>query len=464
MNAANTAYCKSLLNRVPNQLINMNNGLSTLQFQSLSASAQRPQNLLQGGTQDNGTFQFNGSPNVWPQVIYGDGGLSGFNVANDTLRFNTFTGQANDANFRNGDPTRWVIISAPILSSPEGAFFYPPIIADPHPAFAGSIFQGSFSVWRTQDWGGDQAHLEADCPSSDVRRAAGLRRFRDHRQRCAFHPVDRSGVGKPAEWCRRLDSANRAKHRDDVGGNQRWPRVYHRQRQCSSSCHGRLEPRRSQPGKREHAESRDQRDSRRSRERASRVDFLQRLQRQHAGAAWPCVRSDVERIGGGNLGRSQLQPAGLSDHGDCSRRSDGRPLRGIRFRCRETSQRSNNLGRGWQRVADGRSGRTDDYSSARISAATHGRCGRSRFLAGKRGTPRPQGRIESWPEGPDEPVSAAMADGRPAAAVAHLDHHVVHLAVVYQRHRVGIGWCAVELVSEYRGAVIGIGDHDRVWR
>jgi hypothetical protein len=29
---------------------------------------------------------------------------------------------------------------------------------------AGSIFQGSFSVWRTQDWGGNQAFLEANCP------------------------------------------------------------------------------------------------------------------------------------------------------------------------------------------------------------------------------------------------------------------------------------------------------------
>jgi hypothetical protein len=85
-------------------------------------------------------------------------------VANDALRFNTFTGQANDANFRNGDPTKWVIISAPILSSPEGAYFYPPIIADPHVANAGSIYQGSFSVWRTQDWGGNQAYLEANCP------------------------------------------------------------------------------------------------------------------------------------------------------------------------------------------------------------------------------------------------------------------------------------------------------------
>jgi hypothetical protein len=164
MSAADTAYCKSLLSRVPNQLVNMNNGLSTLQFQSLSMSAQRPMSLLMGGTQDNGTFQYNGSPIVWPQVIYGDGGQSGFNVLNDALRFNTFTGQANDANFRNGDPTKWVIVSAPIISSPEGSLFYPPVIADPNPAAAGSIFQGSFSVWRTQDWGGDPAYLEANCP------------------------------------------------------------------------------------------------------------------------------------------------------------------------------------------------------------------------------------------------------------------------------------------------------------
>src|SRR5207248_8681617 len=78
--------------------------------------------------------------------------------------FNTFTGQANDANFQAGDPTKWVIISAPIIRSPEASFFYPPIIADPHPGMAGSIFEGSFSVWRTQDWGGSQAFLEANCP------------------------------------------------------------------------------------------------------------------------------------------------------------------------------------------------------------------------------------------------------------------------------------------------------------
>ena len=164
LSVADTAFCKSLLNRVPNQLLNMNNGLSTLQFQSFSISAQRPKNLLQGGTQDNGTFQYNGSTDVWPQEIYGDGGQSGFMVTNDKLRFNTFTGQANDVNFRDGDPTKWVIATGAILISVEGAAFYPPIIADPHPLMAGSIFQGSRHVWRTTDWGGPRDYLEANCP------------------------------------------------------------------------------------------------------------------------------------------------------------------------------------------------------------------------------------------------------------------------------------------------------------
>ena len=163
LNATDTAYCKSLLYRVPNQLHSMNAGFSTLQYQSLSASTQRPQNNLQGGTQDNGTWQFSGSTVVAFQEMYGDGGQSGFSAADDGLRFNTFTGQANDVNFRNGDPTKWVVATGVILSSPEGAYFYPPIVADPNPAAGGTIFQGSFSVWRTQDWAGPRAFLEANC-------------------------------------------------------------------------------------------------------------------------------------------------------------------------------------------------------------------------------------------------------------------------------------------------------------
>ena len=163
LSGTNLTLCEQLLSRVPSHLFSLNKGLSTLQFQSLSVNAFNPKNLM-GGTQDNGTFETTGSFVVWPQIIYGDGGQSGFNVANGALRFNSFFGQFHDANFQNGDPTKWVIISGPIAGSPEGSNFYAPIIADPNPASAGTIFEGSQSVWRTQDWGGNQAYLEANCP------------------------------------------------------------------------------------------------------------------------------------------------------------------------------------------------------------------------------------------------------------------------------------------------------------
>jgi hypothetical protein len=163
LTGANLTLCRQLLSNVPTYLYNLNKGLSTLQFQSLSVAPDNAKHL-QGGTQDNGTFETTGSSVVWPQIIYGDGGQSGFSAGNSALRFNTFTGQASDVNFQNGDPTKWVIATGPIVSSPESALFYPPVTADPNPANAGTIFQGSNSVWRTQDWGGNQAFLEANCP------------------------------------------------------------------------------------------------------------------------------------------------------------------------------------------------------------------------------------------------------------------------------------------------------------
>ena len=77
---------------------------------------------------------------------------------------NSFFGQLHDANVDNGAPTEWYIISGPIASSPEFSNFYAPLLADPHPARAGTIFEGSQSVWRTQDWGGNPAVLKATCP------------------------------------------------------------------------------------------------------------------------------------------------------------------------------------------------------------------------------------------------------------------------------------------------------------
>ena len=162
LDASDTAFCKSLLSMVPHRLSDVNKGLSTLQFQSVSVSAQDPLNTLQGGTQDNGTWSFGASTANIKMEIYGDGGNSGFSASTASRRVNTFTGQASDVNFRNGNPAAWVIGTGPIVSSAEASYFYPPVLADPKKA--GTIFQGSFSIWRTQDWAGSQAFLEANCP------------------------------------------------------------------------------------------------------------------------------------------------------------------------------------------------------------------------------------------------------------------------------------------------------------
>jgi hypothetical protein len=162
LSGADLALCQQLLGRVPTLLTSMNNGLSTLQFQSLSVASDDPTHL-QGGTQDNGTFEHQ-TDVLWPQIIYGDGGQSGFKVDNSSLRFNSFTGKLSDVNFRNGDPLKWVVATGPIAASNEGSQFYAPVIADPSSAADATIFRGANSVWRTQDWAGDQTFLELNCP------------------------------------------------------------------------------------------------------------------------------------------------------------------------------------------------------------------------------------------------------------------------------------------------------------
>jgi hypothetical protein len=163
LSGTDLATCQQLLSAVPTQLFTTyNDGLSTLQFQSVSINPANPNNLM-GGTQDNGTFEKPaGSTTNWPQRIYGDGGQSGFNVGNPSMRFNSFTGNFHDVNFRGGDAVKWVIASGPIVASGESSQFYAPIIPDP--VSAGTIFQGSRSVWRTQDWAGNRAFLETNCP------------------------------------------------------------------------------------------------------------------------------------------------------------------------------------------------------------------------------------------------------------------------------------------------------------
>jgi hypothetical protein len=158
LDAVSLARCQQLLSAVPGSYTNLNKGLPTLQFQSLSVNPQDPKNI-QGGTQDNGTFETSGSSVVWPQTIFGDGGLSGFDTTDKSFRFHTYTGQQTDVSFQNGDPPSWDWIADPLFA--ESALFYFPIISDP--TVHGTLYAGLNHVWRTKDDGGPQAYLDQHC-------------------------------------------------------------------------------------------------------------------------------------------------------------------------------------------------------------------------------------------------------------------------------------------------------------
>jgi hypothetical protein len=147
---ARLSRCRQLLSRVPTGLVSLNRGLTTLQFQSLSVS---PFNviILQGGTQDNGTWQTPGNPVKWENTMIGDGGQSGFDAADSAFRFHTFFNATPDVNFSDGDIADWNWIADQIFFGGEPQAFYVPIISDP--VTTRSMFVGLGHVWRTKTWG-----------------------------------------------------------------------------------------------------------------------------------------------------------------------------------------------------------------------------------------------------------------------------------------------------------------------
>lgn len=140
--------CQWLLSAVPGSWTSLNIGLNTLQFQSLTVNPANPKDI-QGGTQDNGTFETTGSSVVWPQTIFGDGGQSGFDSTDAAFRMHTYFGANPDVNFTSGDPTGWGYIGDPLQT--EAAAFYVPIITDP--VVHNTMFVGTGHVWRTTTGG-----------------------------------------------------------------------------------------------------------------------------------------------------------------------------------------------------------------------------------------------------------------------------------------------------------------------
>jgi hypothetical protein len=159
---AKRADCKRWLSAIPERLIPMNDGLSTLQFQNIAVDPTDPLNDLLGGTQDNGTpGMLNGT---WSMVVQGDGGPASIDV-DGTTRMHTYSGPYGDVNFAGNVQGQWLWNSDPLIFANllfgEGAGFYSPLISDP--AVSKTMLIGLQRVWRTKKAGGDRAFLEANC-------------------------------------------------------------------------------------------------------------------------------------------------------------------------------------------------------------------------------------------------------------------------------------------------------------
>jgi len=153
--------CKAWLKSIPTRITSLNDGLRTLQFQSLSLDANAPEKNLLAGTQDNGTWAFSGRSRSWFESVGGDGGQSGIDVGNADIRMHTYFGPQGDVNFRGTEPLGWNFWGDPLNGSGELASFYVPLINDPK--VSGTWFIGLQHVWRTTDNGGSQAFLEQHC-------------------------------------------------------------------------------------------------------------------------------------------------------------------------------------------------------------------------------------------------------------------------------------------------------------
>ena len=143
------ADCKRWLSSIPEQLIPMNEGLPTLQFQNIAVDPTDPLDDLLGGTQDNGTPGMqNGN---WSMVVQGDGGPASIDV-DGTTRMHTYSGPYGDVNFEGNVEDKWLWNSDPLIFANllfgEGAGFYSPLISDP--VVSKTMFVGVQRVWRTK--------------------------------------------------------------------------------------------------------------------------------------------------------------------------------------------------------------------------------------------------------------------------------------------------------------------------
>jgi len=132
-----------------------NNGLVISEFEYLAQNFGASRWVI-GGTQDNGTERWKGSP-TWEHVADGDGGDVAVNRTNPQVVFHTYYGMSPERSTSDGDWGSWTWIAPPVPSG-EDSLFYPP-------------FEASATNGDTVAIGGDRVYLSRNNASAWTPRA-----------------------------------------------------------------------------------------------------------------------------------------------------------------------------------------------------------------------------------------------------------------------------------------------------
>jgi photosystem II stability/assembly factor-like uncharacterized protein len=136
--------------------VNLNQGLNITQFYTVGVHPTDP-NFLVGGTQDNGSLQFDGNL-AWPQVLGGDGGPVAIEWSNPSRYFTTYVEMSPVYRwlrpiFYDGDAT------GPWFGD-RASWANGPLIVDP--TLATTLLAGTHRVWQTTDSGGSWNPISSD--------------------------------------------------------------------------------------------------------------------------------------------------------------------------------------------------------------------------------------------------------------------------------------------------------------
>ena len=147
--------CRHLLSSIPTGYVDLNEGLSTLQFLKVGAASDGSGDFMVGA-QDNGTWQYRAadydlSGQGWLETFGGDGAGSVIDARDPAYRVTSLFNANPLLSTRAGEAHSWKDVTKN-LAQGEDPFQVMPLIGDP--VVSRRLFAGARSIWRATDVAG----------------------------------------------------------------------------------------------------------------------------------------------------------------------------------------------------------------------------------------------------------------------------------------------------------------------